>query len=240
MEGQAKSLIEITSEAILNYIITNNLTRGDKLPNEYRLAEEMNVGRSTLREAVRTLVSRNILEVRQGSGTYVSENTGIIDDPLGFSFVKDTLKLTEDLFEIRYLLEPRVAALAAVNGTKEQIEQLEIIRLEIEERMGEFSDQHFEKDIEFHKLISEMSGNVAMSNLIPIINQSISLYNDYYTSKHIKDETIVSHREIVNAIRNKDPIAAEDAMRIHIVTNRRSLALNKQNHIIEMNREKAL
>lgn len=228
MEEQAKSLIEQTSESIFNYIITNNLSAGDKLPNEYKLAEAVNVGRSTLREAVRTLVSRNILEVRQGSGTYVSENTGVIDDPLGFSFVKDTLKLTEDLFEIRYLLEPRVAALAAMNATEEQIEKLDTIRLEIEEKMGDFDDEHFEKDIEFHRLISEMSGNVAMSNIIPVINQSISLYNDYYTSKQIKEETIVSHKEIVDAIKDRDPIAAEDVMRIHIVTNRRSLAKNKK------------
>lgn len=231
MEGTAKSLIEQTSESILNYIITNNLSTGDKLPNEYKLAEEVNVGRSTLREAVRTLVSRNILEVRQGSGTYVSENTGIVDDPLGFSFVKDTLKLTEDLFEIRYLLEPRVAGLAATNATEEQIEELDKIRLEIEEKIGEFSDKYFEKDIEFHKLVSEMSGNVAMSNLVPVINQSISLYNDYYTSNRIKDETIVSHREIVDAIRSRDPILAEDVMRIHIVRNRRSLSQNKKNNL---------
>lgn len=231
MEGTAKSLIEQTSESILNYIITNNLTTGDKLPNEYKLAEEVNVGRSTLREAVRTLVSRNILEVRQGSGTYISENTGIVDDPLGFSFVKDTLKLTEDLFEIRYLLEPRVAALAATNATDNQIEELDKIRLEIEEKIGAFSDEHIEKDIEFHKLVSEMSGNVAMSNLVSIINQSISRYYDYYTSNRIKDETIVSHREIMDAIKSRDPILAEDVMRIHIVTNRRSLSQNKKNNL---------
>lgn len=231
MEGTAKSLIEQTSESILNYIITNNLSTGDKLPNEYKLAEEVNVGRSTLREAVRTLVSRNILEVRQGSGTYVSENTGIVDDPLGFSFVKDTLKLTEDLFEIRYLLEPRVAGLAATNATDEQIEELDEIRLEIEEKIGAFSDEHIEKDIEFHKLVSEMSGNVAMSNLVSIINQSISRYYDYYTSNRIKEETIVSHREIMDAIKSRDPILAEDVMRIHIVTNRRSLSQNKKNNL---------
>ncbi|HBY90834.1 MAG: FadR/GntR family transcriptional regulator [Ruoffia tabacinasalis] len=231
MEGTAKSLIEQTSESILNYIITNNLSTGDKLPNEYKLAEEVNVGRSTLREAVRTLVSRNILEVRQGSGTYVSENTGIVDDPLGFSFVKDTLKLTEDLFEIRYLLEPRVAGLAATNATDEQIEELDKIRLEIEEKIGAFSDEHIEKDIEFHKLVSEMSGNVAMSNLVSIINQSISRYYDYYTSNRIKEETIVSHREIMDAIKSRDPILAEDVMRIHIVTNRRSLSQNKKNNL---------
>ena len=82
-----------------------------------------------------------------------------------------------------------------------------------------------------------MSGNVAMSNLVPVINQSISLYNDYYTSNRIKDETIVSHREIVDAIRSRDPILAEDVMRIHIITNRRSLSQNKKKHLEKKNKK---
>ena len=82
-----------------------------------------------------------------------------------------------------------------------------------------------------NKLVSEMSGNVAMSNLVSIINQSISRYYDYYTSNRIKDETIVSHREIMDAIKSRDPILAEDVMRIHIVTNRRSLSQNKKNNL---------
>lgn len=228
MEEQAKSLIEITNEAILDYIVKNNLTTGDRLPNEYKMAEEVNVGRSTLREAVRTLVSRNILEVRQGSGTYVSENTGIIDDPLGFTFVKDTLKLTQDLFELRYLIEARSASLAAVHGTKEQVERLEIICLDIEVDSEELSSYHIEKDIEFHKLIAEMSHNLAMEILIPIINQSVSLYTNYYTNQSTRDEMMAAHREIVNAIKNKDAIVAEDAMRTHIASNRRKLSLYQE------------
>lgn len=96
-------LVDRTAESIVNYIKENRLEAGDKLPNEHDLALNLGVGRSTLREAVRSLVSRNILEVRQGSGTYVSQNIGIGEDPLGFSFVEDSLKLTEDLFALRYI-----------------------------------------------------------------------------------------------------------------------------------------
>ena len=83
-----RPLVERTADAIIKFITSENLTAGDKLPNEYELAKTLDVGRSTIREAVRSLVSRNILEVRQGSGTYVSENTGISDDPLGFALSK--------------------------------------------------------------------------------------------------------------------------------------------------------
>lgn len=227
MEEHGKSLIETTSDEIVNYIKNHNLESGDKLPNEFQLAEILDVGRSTLREAVRSLVSRNILEVRQGSGTYVSENLGVMEDPLGFTFVKDTLKLTEDLFELRFLLEPKVASLAAENATADQIEELEKLRDEIELAIQSSDKFHFEKDKEFHKLIAEMSGNLAMSNIVPVINQSISLYNEYYTSDRIVEETILSHREIVDAIKHGLPNLAHDAMVIHISNNRRSLAQNK-------------
>lgn len=225
-----KPLVERTADAIIKFITSENLTTGDKLPNEYELAKTLDVGRSTIREAVRSLVSRNILEVRQGSGTYVSENTGISDDPLGFAFVEDTLKLTEDLFALRYVLEPEVAMLAAYNRTEEQLEYLEQVSREIEEAMeSPEGELHFELDIEFHSIIADMSGNIAMGHLIPVINQSITLYNSYYTNDQSKAETIQHHREIVEGIRNSNPYQAKYAMQTHIANNQRQLEVNRQN-----------
>lgn len=228
-----RPLVERTADAIIKFITSENLTIGDKLPNEYELAKTLDVGRSTIREAVRSLVSRNILEVRQGSGTYVSENTGISDDPLGFAFVEDTLKLTEDLFALRYVLEPEVAMLAAYNRTEEQVEYLEQISREIEEAMESPDELHFELDIEFHSIIADMSGNIAMGHLIPVINQSITLYNSYYTNDQSKAETLQSHREIVEGIRSGNPFQAKYAMQAHIADNQRQLEVNRQNKISE-------
>ena len=67
----------------------NEWKAGDKLPNEYKLADKLNAGRSTIREAIKALVSRNILEIRRGAGTFISQKGGIADDPLGLTFVKD-------------------------------------------------------------------------------------------------------------------------------------------------------
>ena len=68
---------------IRDRIITNDIQRGEKLPNEFELAESLNVGRGTIREAVKLLVSRNILEIRRGKGTFVAQEPGVADDPYG-------------------------------------------------------------------------------------------------------------------------------------------------------------
>lgn len=225
-----KPLVDRTVDSIIEFITSEDLGSGDRLPNEYNLAKNLDVGRSTLREAVRSLVSRNILEVRQGSGTYVSNNIGISEDPLGFAFVKDTLKLTEDLFSLRYILEPEVAMLAAYNRTEHQMTYLEQIAQEIEDSITTTDQLHFELDIEFHATIAKMSGNIAMDHLIPVINQSITLYNSYYTNEQSKAETTQSHKEIVQGIRDKNPIQAKYSMQLHIANNQRQLEVNRHNN----------
>lgn len=222
-EKMKKSLVNQTSDELINYILDHNLQAGDKLPNEFELTQELDIGRSTLREAVRALVSRNILEVRQGSGTYISDKKGIIEDPLGFMWVKDNLKLTEDLFEIRYLLEPKMAMLAAQNANEQDIEELVRVKDLIEGSIFLEQNNHLQLDIEFHSIIARASGNVAMDHLIPVINQSIVLYNDYYTDEQSKKDTLTSHQEIVEAIVSGNSAAAFDAMLIHITNNRRKL-----------------
>ncbi|QTJ40993.1 FadR family transcriptional regulator [Dolosigranulum pigrum] len=224
MKTNSKSLVEQTADKILDYIIENNLSTGDKLPNEYNLAEDLSVSRSTIREAIRALTSKNVLEVKRGLGTFVSEKRGVSEDPLGFSLLNNTHKLIEDLFELRFLLEPRMAELAAINANKEDIYELKEIKKRIESEVEKRGSKHFELDIKFHSLIAEASGNLAMIQIVPIINQSIWLYNsNSYTSNKIKKEMIISHEEILEAIVLKKPESAYKAMEKHINTVRDSL-----------------
>lgn len=211
---------------IIDLIIEEDLKSGDKLPNEYNLAKDLDIGRSTLREAVRSLESQNILEVRQGSGTYISKNIGVSNDPLGFKFIEDTKKLTEDLFTLRYILEPEVAMLAAQNRTEEEIEELEALAETIEKTVKASHDMHIELDIQFHSIIAKMSRNIGMVNLVPIINQSIILYNSHYTNEISKVEMIASHRQITKSIREKNPVRARYSMQRHILNVQDKLALN--------------
>lgn len=216
-----KSLGEQVSERIIKLIIDNNLKIGDKLPNEYDLAKMLDVGRSTIREAIKALVSRNILEIRRGAGTFISKKCGISDDPLGLTFVKDKFKLVVDLLEVRFMIEPSIAAIAAVEATEEEIQQISNLCNEIEDLILK-GEPYVEKDIEFHTAIARSSKNLIIGNLIPIINNSIALFIDI-TNQELRSETIETHREILNAIKERDSNGARDAMYLHLVYNRRNI-----------------
>ena len=132
MGAQAKTLAEQVADGIMNLIQETPYKAGDKLPTEKELCESTGAGRNTVREALKILASRNVLEIRQGAGTFVSEKQGIPDDPLGFSMVNDHVKLTRDLLQVRIMLEPQIAALAAQCAKEHEIRELEEILEEME------------------------------------------------------------------------------------------------------------
>lgn len=80
-------------DELLNYILKVPVEVGQKIPNEFELAQRFGVGRSTVREAVKGLVTRGILEVRRGSGTFVVSHHSLEEDPLGLARLEDKYKL---------------------------------------------------------------------------------------------------------------------------------------------------
>ena len=105
---EKQTLGEIASQKLLEMIQRDGYTAGDKLPTEAELVELLGVGRNTVREALRILMSRNIVTIRQGSGTFISDKNGVSDDPLGYAMIEDRRKLTEDLIQVRVMLEPPI------------------------------------------------------------------------------------------------------------------------------------
>lgn len=81
MLSEEKSLPQKISEDIIALILEENLQPGDKLPNETILSERLNAGRSSVREAMKLLASRNIVTIRQGSGTYIASSPGMVEGP---------------------------------------------------------------------------------------------------------------------------------------------------------------
>ena len=220
MTDRKRSLVEQVSDSITKFIVDNDLQIGDKIPNEFELADRLEVGRSTVREAIKALVSRNILEVRRGSGTFISSKAGVADDPLGLDLIKDRMKLAQDLLEVRFMIEPEIAAIAATKATDEEINKLKELSSAVEELI--IHKNHRLKDIEFHTEIAKISRNQVVARLIPIITESIGLFIEL-TECTLEQETIETHREIVEAISNRDPKGAYDAMYLHLVYNRRNL-----------------
>ena len=130
-----KLLVEQVEDQLYHYILDTPLEPGSKLPNEFKLGERFGVGRSTIREAVKLLVSKGILEVRRGSGTYVVTMTKGLSDPLGLRAVKDKTRLAFDLVNVRLMLEPGIAEMAAQNATKEDIERMRRLCERVEEKI---------------------------------------------------------------------------------------------------------
>ena len=219
-----KSLPQKIAEDIIALILEENLKPGDKLPNETVLCQRLNVGRSSLREAMRALASRNIVTIRQGSGTYIASSTGVADDPLGLSFINNKKKLIHDLMEIRFLLEPSIAALAAMHADDTEIKKICKLCDDVEELLKAHKD-HSDKDIELHTAIALSSKNLVVPRLVPVIFRSIPLLIES-TGNTLCNETIESHREIADAIAAHDAVRAHDAMYLHLVYNRKQIQPN--------------
>lgn len=216
-----KLLSEQIEEELKEYIRQEALEVGQKLPNEFELAEKFGASRSTVREAVKSLASEGILEVRRGAGTFVASRQSAKEDPLGLSRLDDKYKLALELFEVRLMLEPEIAALAAEHASPAELETLGQLCQETEElyRAGK---NHSKKDVEFHTCIAHCSKNRVVETLIPIINTAIVTFVNL-THRQLMQETIDTHRAILEAIRDHDPVGARCAMIMHLTYNRQYL-----------------
>lgn len=210
----SRPLAERVADRIGELIITNDIQRGEKLPNEFELAESLNVGRGTIREAVKILVSRNILEIRRGKGTFVAQEPGVADDPYGLRFYDDKEKLMRDLIQIRFMLEPQIAELAALNASEENIEEMQRLNQEIMKliRNGE---RYIEKDIELHSCWAKSTQNEIIPHLLPAIHRAIALFFET-TDKNEWLASTRAHVKIIEAIERHDQDAAREAMIEHL------------------------
>ena len=215
--AENKTLADQAADQMIRYIQEQGYVPGDRLPTEADLSKLLGVGRNTVREAVRVLASRNIVSVRQGSGTFLSEKQGLADDPFGFSFVEDRERLTRELMQTRVIVEPPIAALAAQNAEPEEIRRLEEILLEIE-ALIEAREDYSDKDTQFHAQIASCTHNSVVSRLVPVISSGVAVVAQEVPSEEYK-QTLRSHRAIYNAIRGRKAVEAQQAMYLHLLFN---------------------
>ncbi len=159
------SVTDEAIEKIRERIVSGAWAPGDRLPRESDLAAELGLSRNSLREAVRALSLMRVLEVRQGDGTYVSslrpdqllESTRFVTHLLGDEGVLE-------LFEVRRLLEPAAAALAAVRMDGEARHQL---RRELDRMLeAQTVEELVEADVAFHAVVAEAAGNSVLTSLL--------------------------------------------------------------------------
>ena len=220
------SLAERVADKIEGLIIDNQLNSGDKLANEIELVSQLGVGRGTIREAMKILESRNVVEIRRGKGTYICDNLGMVGDPLGFRFAHDKKKLAEDLSDLLCILEPEIAALSAEKATEQDIEELQKICTDVSEMIKRGED-YSQRDIEFHVKIATITGNLVIPQLIPLITQGVSLYVNL-TNHNMAGSAAITHQKVVDAIKRHDSEGAYASMLEHMKENRENLELLKK------------
>lgn len=221
-----RPLSEQVSESLIDYILEQKLQKGDRLPNEHSLAQMLCVGRGTIREAVKILVSRNIVTVKHGAGTFVCEKYGVSDDPLGLRLMDNKEKMVKDLVDMRIIIEPEIASMAAQYAGEEDVKELERCCQEVERCILE-GRSHVKSDISFHTQIAVCSKNGIAANIIPIIASSVRIFSEL-TNYTLLEETVVGHREITDAIRHHNCRDAREAMILHVMANKRRLTQVKK------------
>ena len=204
-----KPLAEQAAEYLIQWINENGIKPGDRIPPELELTKILNLGRSTVREAVAILKSRNIVEIRRGCGTYLCEDPGVAEDPLGLAFLEDKKKLAIDWGEIRMMIEPKIAEMAAIHATDEEIEQLRYWNEKIDE-LNARGEPHREVDTKFHRVLAIASHNLVAHKLVPIINEGITQFLSS-TNNSQSPEIRYWHHEIVNGVATHDSKRAGEA-----------------------------
>ena len=199
-------LSEETANRIVEKIRSGEFAAGVRLPSEFELGDEFGVSRGTVREAVKLLVSKNVLEIRPAKGTFVCEHPGMASDPLGLAMMQDNEKMIRDLLELRILLECYAAKNAAYRATAEQIDKMKSLADDIEKAAD--NEKRTEYDIELHKCIAESSGNVAISAVLPVIRSNMEQFNSLDFEREWNTVN-AGHRAIIAAIEQHNPMLAE-------------------------------
>lgn len=210
-----QSMYEEIVLQIRGIIDQGDLSVGDKLPPERKLAALFGVSRNTVREAIKALSEQGVIESRQGAGNFVSEAQDGERVPLNPFILSGDASL-RDIFEVRKLVEPEIAALAARNGYSEILTRLEAALAEQEEalRTGTLSGAH---DQIFHRLLAEASGNNVFHAIVESLHDKFSQSRGPgVQSLQRQEASLAAHREIVEAVKAGHVMLAEKCMREHL------------------------
>ena len=187
---------------------------GSKLPPERKLAEVLGVGRSTLREALKTLSVLGILEVRPGDGTYLSpQPANLLPQIIEWGLLLGSYEATA-LIEARAQLEIVVADLVAQRADDKDAELMESAMKNM--RAAESDEDFVDADVEFHMALAAASGNPVLAGILRNVKALLRVWVIRAISVMDRDEVIQQHNEIIAAVREGDPAASRAAMVRHM------------------------
>jgi GntR family transcriptional repressor for pyruvate dehydrogenase complex len=211
---KSNRLYQYVAERIARAIASGVYKPGDRLPAERELAAQYDVSRPTVREAIIALEIDGLVEVRVGSGVYVINRA-----PRGSPVERDIGAF--ELTEARLLIEGESAALAAVNITDEELNELDALLDEMERANVTGADAGELVDKRFHEFIAQCARNGAMLAIVEqlwtIRNRSPQCVRTFEKTRMKGYKPVIDeHRCIVDALRSRDPNSARAAMRDHL------------------------
>jgi GntR family transcriptional repressor for pyruvate dehydrogenase complex len=213
------SLSDAVTDRIISQIHEGQYRAGDRLPTERELAEQLGVGRTSVREGLRFLEKLGVLEIRQGMGTVVrSLSLGEVFEHL--VPVQTIIELPDrdvrDIMHVRRVLEAESAQLAAQHATDRQLGRLEELLHGMAASLEKPRD-YLEMDLEFHVVVAEAASN-------PVLAQLVNLIRDIYTryfeivlrDPEMNKTSLAFHRRLYAALRDHDADAARQHILAHL------------------------
>ncbi len=197
-----RPLYEDVAERLREQIFSHELAPGSWL-DEQSLAIAFGISRTPMREAIKVLASEGLVITKMNKGAYVTE--------------VDRRDL-EQIFTVLSLLEGQAAKETAIKASEAQLTQLDNLHHRLEKAAADRdTEQFFEINVKFHELIQEIAGNKWMNGVIEDLRKVLKLQRrDSLTRSGRLLSSLVEHREILQAILKRDPLAADQAMRKHL------------------------
>ena len=216
---QSVKVFEQIAEQIEKRILDGELHSGDRLPTERELAEQFHVSRTAVREAMKILAQKGLVDMRPGRGTIVIDGAHeAMQDSIGLVM---KLKLGEvggsdNLVEVREILETEIAALAAARATEKEIDEMrEAVKI-MDESLNN-ANQYIAADNRFHEALARATQNTLIFILInSIVNLLSEQRKQIFQVEGGPQRGQVHHKHILESVTRRESEAARSAMRSHL------------------------
>jgi GntR family transcriptional repressor for pyruvate dehydrogenase complex len=215
------NLSEIVADKIYKDIRDNRLKPGDQLPPHEELCERWGVSRVTLREALKKLDTKGLVEIHQGRGTFVRNyNRDLIENQFEFHSLLGEKTIIQ-LFEARKVVETALVELVTVRASDKEIDSLDSVLEKMAPTVQEGDHLQFARfDLEFHKIIGSLAKNEVLQMMLEKIQFLIEAQQremfEYAHDSNPLESSYEDHIQICRMIRRRDSKAAADQMYQHI------------------------
>lgn len=214
------NLYEQIADRLKEIIITEHIKENEKLPSEQTLAEQFGVSRNVIREALKVLKERGLVELRNGMGCYVKKpEASNLSNIISCMVAMENIDF-KDIYDIRIILEIASAEIAATKVTKAQLKYMKQLLDRLNDRSITIKERR-ECDLNFHIAIAEATGNAL---LVIFIQTMKNLFIDMiekgiFIEGGIADASL-RHQRILDALQQKDPRLAKNMMYEHLAASR--------------------